>query len=160
MIVIVMGVSGSGKTTIGKLLSKTLHIPFYDADDFHPQENISKMSSGIPLNDSDRLPWLKELSNQIKLWNTKDGGVLACSALKTSYRDILNANDIPITWVYLEGSFELIKSRLEKREHHYMDGSLLKSQFDDLEKPKQAITISIDQKPEEIVKTIVQRLRT
>lgn len=154
-----MGVSGSGKTTIGKLLAESLDIPFYDADDFHPEANVKKMSSGIALNDEDRLPWLLELSKQMALWNTKNGGVLACSALKESYRRILKSTDTKINWVYLEGSFDLIKTRLEKREHHYMDSSLLKSQFETLEKPKEAITVSIEQTPIEIVETILQEVK-
>lgn len=158
MIVIVMGVSGSGKTTVGKLLAKKIATPFFDADDFHPQTNIDKMSNGIPLNDDDRMPWLNALKTQIDIWNNRDGGVLACSALKESYRHLLNSAKAPINWVYLKGSFDLIHSRLEQRKAHYMGSAMLKSQFETLEPPEDAITVSIEQQPEDIVTEILEKL--
>jgi carbohydrate kinase (thermoresistant glucokinase family) len=110
-----MGVSGCGKTTIGKSLSIETGLPFYDADDFHSDENIIKMNSNIPLNDTDRLPWLNTLATNIILWENCGGAILACSALKESYRTILESNADNILWIYLSGSFELIKHRLENR---------------------------------------------
>jgi len=106
MVIILMGVSGCGKTTVGELLAKKLSLPFFDADDFHPVENVKKMQSGMPLNDDDRKPWLDELARQIKKWNRNDGAVLACSALKEKYRQILrgNSNREDVQIVYLKGT--------------------------------------------------------
>ena len=157
--IIVMGVSGCGKTTIGKGLAKHLHLPYYDADDFHPSSNIEKMKKGIPLDDQDRLPWLNTLADQIQTWDRQGGAVLSCSALKESYRKLLASKSKPIDWVYLKGSFELIQSRLEKREGHYMKSGLLQSQFDALEEPKYGISISIDNSPETMISTILSNLK-
>lgn len=154
-----MGVSGSGKSTIGIELSKALNIPYHDADDYHPQANVDKMSNDIPLNDEDRLPWLNILSTQISLWSKEEGAVLACSALKKTYRDILSSTENDIIWVYLEGSYELIESRLKNREDHFMGKTLLKSQFETLEPPKDAIVVSIEPTPESIVKTVLQNIK-
>ncbi len=160
MVIILMGVSGCGKTTVGELLAEKLDLPFYDADDFHPDVNVKKMRSGIPLNDDDRKPWLEELSRQIKHWNKKDGAVLACSALKKKYRDILRADSArnEVQFVYLKGSKELILNRLEERSGHYMPPGLLDSQFSALEEPENAIVISINQSPEKITESIIDRL--
>ena len=155
MVYIVMGVSGCGKTTIGNLLAREKQIPFFDADDFHPPVNIKKMSAGIPLDDSDRLPWLQVLSEKIKEWSEANGAILACSALKKDYRDILQSKTEDVTIIWLDGSYELIKSRMQDREGHYMPPGLLKSQFDALEPPKNAIRIDIDKKPETIVSEIL-----
>jgi len=155
MVYIVMGVSGCGKTTIGNLLAREKQIPFFDADDFHPPVNIKKMSAGIPLDDSDRLPWLQILSEKIKEWSETNGAVLACSALKKDYRDILQSKTEDVTIIWLDGSYELIKSRMQDREGHYMPPGLLKSQFDALEPPNNAIRIDIDKKPETIVSEIL-----
>lgn len=149
---IIMGVSGSGKTTVGMLLAKKLNLPFYDADDFHPKANIEKMSRGIPLNDRDRLPWLGTLNKAISTW--KNGGVLACSALKESYREQLSKNHL-IEWVYLAGDLETIQKRMEQRDH-FMKPEMLRSQFDDLEPPSYGIHVLIDQSPEAIVDQIIQ----
>ena len=157
--IIVMGVSGCGKTTIGKGLAEHLHLPYYDADDFHPSSNIEKMKKGIPLDDQDRLPWLNTLADQIQTWDSQGGAVLSCSALKESYRKLLASKSKPINWVYLKGSFELIQSRLEKREGHYMKSGLLQSQFDALEEPKYGISISIDNSPETMISTILSNLK-
>ena len=157
--IIVMGVSGCGKTTIGKGLAEHLHLPYYDADDFHPSSNIEKMKKGIPLDDQDRLPWLNTLADQIQTWDSQGGAVLSCSALKESYRKLLASKSKPINWVYLKGSFELIQSRLEKREGHYMKSGLLQSQFDTLEEPKYGISISIDNSPETMISTILSNLK-
>lgn len=153
-----MGVSGSGKTSIGGLLAEELDVPFFDADDYHPQSNIDKMSSGIPLTDKDRWPWLQELNNLAA--NQQDGCVIACSALKKSYRDRL-ANDLEsrVIWIYLKGSFEQILDRMLKRKHHYMRSSMLQSQFDSLEEPKEAIQVDISSAPEVIVDKLLSELR-
>ena len=157
--IILMGVSGCGKTTIGEQLAEKLEIPFYDGDDFHPEKNVEKMRSGQPLNDQDRLPWLVNLAEQISAMNKTGGGIIACSALKQAYRNILiGAPGADVTFVYLKGDRELIADRLSEREDHYMPPDLLDSQFDDLEEPEDAITVSIDQEPDEIVDEIFDRL--
>jgi len=159
MVIIIFGVSGSGKTTIGKALSAALNIPFYDADDFHPQKNIDKMNSGIPLTDKDRQPWLKILSKKIKLWGKKADVILACSALKEDYRKTLKAENDDVKWIFLKGSFELIKKRITKRKGHFMKPELLKSQFDTLEIPDYAVDIVVNQKPNQIVESILQKIK-
>jgi carbohydrate kinase (thermoresistant glucokinase family) len=159
MIIVVMGVTSSGKSTIGKLLAKRLSLPFIEGDEFHPEENIIKMGRGIPLNDEDRIPWLQTLSHELQLHEKNKGAVLACSALKESYRKILQQGlNEKITWVYLDGSQELIKKRMEKRRNHFMPEALLQSQFSTLEKPYYALFFSIEKKPEVIVDEIVNRI--
>jgi carbohydrate kinase (thermoresistant glucokinase family) len=153
-----MGVSGCGKTTVGKLLAREKSIPFFDADDFHPVENIQKMQAGKPLNDNDREPWLNILSKKIKEWNNKSGAVLACSALKESYRLTLTSRTDRVLFIWLDGSFELIKSRMQNREGHYMPPKLLQSQFDALEPPSGAVKVGIDQSPDSILSEILNRL--
>jgi len=158
-VLVVMGVSGSGKTVIGKLLSETLDYPFYDGDDFHPEENIKKMASGIPLDDEDRKGWLIRL-NQLAIEHKESGAVIACSALKKIYRSLLRAGmGSNLRFVFLDGPFDLIKSRLENRKDHFMPLDLLKSQFDALEPPSKAITVSIKGKPTDIVDEIVKQLK-
>jgi carbohydrate kinase (thermoresistant glucokinase family) len=159
MIIVVMGVTSSGKSTIGKLLAKRLSVPFIEGDEFHPEENIEKMSKGIPLNDDDRVPWLQLLSQQLKSHQQDKGAVLACSALKESYRKILQGGlNEKITWIYLDGSEELIRKRMEKRKNHFMPEALLQSQFSALEKPSYALCFSIEKEPEVIVNEIVNRI--
>ncbi|MDG3582336.1 gluconokinase [Galbibacter pacificus] len=158
--IIIMGVSGSGKTTIGELLSSKTNIPFADGDSFHPQKNIDKMVAGHPLNDQDRLGWLQEI-NKFCTKNIKQGKscIVACSALKQSYRAILqNGIKEQMVFVYLLGTFELIQERLGKRKSHFMPASLLKSQFEALQPPKDAITMDIDNTPTAIVEKIVEQL--
>jgi len=153
-----MGVSGTGKSTIGKLLSEKLGIPFFDGDDFHPKSNIEKMASGKPLNDEDRYDWLLAL-NQLAHKHKNNGAVIACSALKEAYRDILKKDITHQTqFIYLEGSFELVKSRMEKRSTHFMPIHLLQSQFKALEPPKEALTISIKNNPDSIITLILNSL--
>lgn len=154
-VIIVMGVSGSGKTTVGELLAKELHIPFKDADDFHPKENVSKMSNGIPLNDNDRIPWLELLSEKIEGWSKERGAVLACSALKEKYRTIL-ASKGAVSWVYLKGSKDLIASRMSERAGHFMKPELLDSQFNDLEEPTNSVEVDISRDSEQIIKDLKQ----
>jgi gluconokinase len=158
MIILVMGVSGSGKTTIGALLAATLHWQFQDADQFHPAANIAKMRHGIPLNDVDRLPWLLAMQQAIADWQQAGiHTVLACSALKADYRQRLS-QAAPIKEVYLKGSFALIQQRLQQRQGHYMKADLLQSQFDTLEEPDDALVVDISQSPEAIVAEIRRSL--
>lgn len=158
MIYIIMGVSGAGKTLIGSRLAKKLGQPFYDADDFHPESNVKKMSAGEPLNDRDRLPWLQQMARQMPKWEQRGGAVLACSALKASYRKLLSPPGIPVRFIYLNGSKELIAKRMAGRDGHFMPESLLDSQFEALEEPTDAIFISIDKTPEEIVGEILRQI--
>jgi gluconokinase len=152
MFVIVMGVSGCGKSTIGRLLAERLDCPFYDGDDFHPAANIAKMSQGIPLNDEDRAGWLAALADLIRSSLQKgESGVLACSALKQRYRDQLRVDDKQVKFVYLKGSYELIKARMLARPGHYMKPGMLDSQFATLEEPVDAVAVSIENSPQEIV---------
>lgn len=159
MVIIVLGVSGSGKSTIASGLSEELGIPYYDADDFHPQENILKMSNGQSLNDQDRLPWLKILAKNIGDWSNGKGGVLACSALKENYRAILSLeSSSKINWVYLAGTKKVIKARMDNRKGHYMSSKLLNSQFADLEVPEYGIHVDISQTPDMLIKEIITKL--
>jgi len=129
MVYVLFGVSGSGKTTLGKLLANRFNQPFYDADDFHPLSNIEKMRSGEPLNDTDRYPWLRNLGDQIIGAHEYSTAILACSALKREYRELL-ATYGSIRFYLIEGGFELISSRLKQRDEHFMPNSLLRSQFE------------------------------
>ena len=159
MIVMVMGVSGSGKTTVGKLLAESLNCDFSDADDFHPSANIEKMSRGIALEDADRLPWLLHLQATIDRWLLENKNVvLACSALKASYREMLCRDKQRIKIVYLKGNFELFAARLKTRENHYMKADLLSSQLDTLEEPGNAIIVDASQPLEVMVHQIENHL--
>ena len=153
-----MGVSGSGKTTLGKALAQKLGWDFFDADDFHPPANIVKMAAGIPLSDSDRAPWLASLHEQL-LSTLKAGRhpVLACSALKDKYRAQLLEGMDGIAIIYLKGSYDLIFSRMSIREGHYMKPEMLKSQFDALEEPKDAVVLDVEMSLEEMIETIIGR---
>jgi gluconokinase len=154
MILIVMGTTGSGKTTIGTLLAKRLGWEFVDADDFHPPANVEKMKQGIPLTDADREPWLKALHDKIVEWNAeKRNVVLACSALRESYRNELRASP-DVTFVYLKGSYELFSRRVLARKGHFAKQDLLASQFRTLEEPSDAITVDAAHSPEEIVSEV------
>lgn len=156
--IIIMGVSGCGKTTVGKLLSQKTNFSFYDADDFHPNSNIEKMKNNIALTDKDRWPWLESLANQISKWEQEGGAILACSALKETYRKTLSSKANKINWVYLSGNFEEINARLEKRNDHYMKSTLLKSQFETLEIPNYGIHIHVINSVENIVSEIISKL--
>jgi gluconokinase len=154
---IVMGVSGSGKTEVGRSLAQHLGWDFYDADDFHPADNITKMAAGIPLDDSDRAPWLASLHELISTSLKKDQpGVLACSALKERYRQQLLAGNDDVQLVYLKGSYELIWSRMSARKDHYMKPHMLRSQFETLEEPENALVIDISNSIEGILRDILE----
>ncbi len=155
MVIILFGVSGSGKTTVGELLARELAWEYADADDFHSPENVAKMRKGVALTDADRGPWLERLRELvIEHIASERNLVLACSALKRSYRDVLHYSN-EIRWVYLEGSYELIAGRLEKRGDHFFDPHLLRGQFETLEEPgTEALTIATQKKPEGIVREI------
>lgn len=154
-----MGVSGCGKTTIGKHLSTKIGIPFFDADDFHPKANIDKMKNNISLDDLDRMPWLELLAAKIKEWEDAGGAILACSALKESYRKILASKVKEIFWVVLTGNYELMNARLEKRNDHYMKSTLLQSQFDTLELPEYGLHINIEISIGDIINQINSKLK-
>lgn len=159
MFYIIMGVSGTGKSTVGKLLSDRTGWDFYDADDFHPQSNIDKMNHGIPLTDGDRLPWLKKLNQLISTTlNSSNQGILACSALKSDYRQILCHNLTGVVFIYLRGSYECIQSRIQQRQGHFMNSNLLQSQFDTLEEPQNALIVDVTLAPEAIVKEILGQI--
>lgn len=158
MIVIIMGTTGSGKTTIGGLLARRLGWEFVDADDFHPPANVEKMKHGIPLTDADRQPWLKALHDKIVEWNTEGRNVvLACSALKQSYRDELREGS-GVKFVYLKGSYELFSKRVLARKGHFAKQDLLVSQFATLEEPGDAITVDAGPAPEQIVAEVRRQL--
>jgi len=154
---LIMGVSGSGKSTVGRLLAQRLGWNFYDADDFHPPANVEKMAKGMPLDDADRALWLKIL-NQLISKDLEEGksGVLACSALKQQYRQALLAGNPSVELVFLKGSNNLIRSRLADRADHYMQPGMLKSQFDALEEPQDALVVNITSPVEQIVDLICQ----
>ncbi|MFD2183413.1 gluconokinase [Rhodoplanes azumiensis] len=158
MIVVLMGVSGSGKTTIGTLLAARLGCGFSDADSFHPPANVEKMRAGIALSDDDRRPWLAALRQAIEDWEAQGlDQVLACSALKRAYRDILAPHG-DVVFVYLKGSADLIARRLAGRTGHYMNPALLDSQFATLEEPADAVTVDIAKPPDAIVTAILAAL--
>ena len=158
MIVIVMGVTGSGKTTVGRLLAGQLGWLFADADDFHPPANVDKMRQGIPLTDEDRWPWLDRLRREITKWIAEGRSVvLACSALKHIYRQKLQAGP-EVRFVYLKGSAALVAERLRARQGHFAGEQILSGQFADLEEPESGLTVSIASTPEQIVTEVRERL--
>ena len=158
---IVSGVSGSGKTTIGMLLSDALGIKFIDADDFHSKSNKEKMQRGIPLSDEDRQPWLETLAENLVLWEQEGGAVLACSALKESYRATLKSRcvDSP-QWVFLDASEAELADRLASRKGHFFDPDLLASQLETLEIPDYGWRIDGNKSPQKIVEEILERLNS
>jgi len=158
MIIVLMGVSGSGKTTVGRLLAEQLGWKFFEADDYHSGASVEKMRSGIPLDDDDRRPWLEALRELIRdCLRRGESAVLACSALKESYREFLLIDE-RVVLVYLKGDYEIIQKRLARRRGHYMNPNLLGSQFDTLEEPAAAAHVDISPGPGEIVKEVRSRL--
>ena len=155
MIVVVMGVSGSGKSTVGALLAARLGCEFLDADAFHPPENVARMAAGTPLTDEDRAPWLARLNAELR---QRESAVLACSALKESYRRRL-AQGVACRFVHLRGPIGLIRERMQSRKHRYMPASLLESQFATLEPPADAIEVDIAEPPERCAEAIASALR-
>lgn len=159
MILFIIGVSGTGKTTVGRLLASALDLPFFDADDFHPAANIEKMSKGIPLNDDDRAGWLTSLHAKALHSTDTGGGVFACSALKKAYRTILAKGIENQTHFFLlNGNYELIMNRLQERKGHYMPPTLLQSQFDILEVTDEVIEVDIQLEASEIVAFIATKV--
>lgn len=157
---VIMGVTGSGKSTVGQMLAEKLGWEFYDADHFHPEENVIKMSNGIPLDDNDRVPWLKALATLISSSESQGQSlVLACSALKTSYRKMLKDASSNVKFIYLKGDQKLIGDRLNARKNHFMNPALLPSQFAALEEPteKEAIYVDIMPEPMLIVDDIINK---
>jgi gluconokinase len=163
MIVVVMGVSGSGKTTVGKLLAAELGGHFQEGDELHPRENVEKMSAGIALTDADRLPWLGKIAQVIDAWRARgESGVITCSALKRSYRNIVIGDRPGVRLVYLKGSPDLIRQRMAARHGHFMPPALLDSQFAILEEPspdENPIVIDVGGQPQQIAHEIACRLR-
>jgi gluconokinase len=161
VIVIVFGISGAGKTTVGKLLANELGWRFYEADDFHSPSNIDKMHRGVPLTDEDRRPWLQKLRQLIeKCVAGTENAVLACSALKHAYRDQLRISE-DVKFIFLRGDYALIKRQLRHRHRHFMNPSLLRSQFADLEEPQSdecVLTIELGRTPHELVEQIKIKL--
>lgn len=155
LVLYIMGVSGSGKSTIGTLLAQELSIPFFDGDDFHPKENIKKMAQGIPLTDTDRMEWLQKLNTLAREQLAKGSCIIACSALTKNYRTILmNGIEKDTKWVFLEGTREQIEERIKNRKDHFMPAALLQSQFETLERPVDALTLDISLQPNELVQKI------
>lgn len=163
-IIIVMGVSSSGKSTVGNAIARRLHVPFLDGDGYHPEANVEKMRAGIPLTDEDRWPWLERLAAALhEAAKRKDAAVGACSALKRAYRDFLTEQaGEPILFVYLDGNREVIAERMAKRSHEYMPASLLDSQFATLEVPDPAtenvLTVPVTDSVDKITRTVTKSL--
>ena len=158
MIIVLMGVTGSGKTTVGRLLAEDLGWTYIDADDFHSEPNIEKMKAGIPLNDADRKPWLESLRESVRdcLFRSENA-VFACSALKESYREFLLLDE-RVKLVYLKGNYQAIRERLAQRRGHFMDPALLDSQFETLEEPSECLRIDAASEPRAIISIIRERL--
>lgn len=161
-ILVVMGVSGSGKTTVAAMLAGALGVEFLEGDDFHPRANVEKMKSGTPLTDEDRWPWLKAIAARIDEWRAEGkAGVITCSALKRAYRDILIGDRPGVRLVYLRGSHELIHRRMAARHEHFMPLGLLESQFATLEDPgpdERPIVVDVGGTPAEIVAAVIRQL--
>lgn len=160
-IYVIMGVSGSGKSTIGQALAAKMGCQFYDGDDFHSPENIAKMESGLPLTDADRWPWLDQLAQLIgDQIRQEEPAVLACSVLKRSYRDRLRQDSEGLVFIYLRGSFDVIWDRIQDRKDHYMKADMLRSQFDALEEPdeQEALLVDIDDDADNIISKLIVSL--
>ena len=159
MVIILMGVSGAGKTTVGQLLAQDLGWPFFEGDDFHPRSNVVKMAQGIALTDADRWPWHDSIRERIGTRvSSSQNAVIACSALRQTYREHLLEGIRETVLVYLKGNYSLISSRLAQRQDHFMNADLLDSQFHTLEEPEGVITIEAVLEPQEIVDAVKQAL--
>jgi len=159
MVIIIMGVAGTGKTTIGEILSTRLRWDFYDADDYHPNENKDKMRRGIPLTDSDRWPWLKAIRELIDSCLSKNNpSIIACSALRKSYREFLKEDRERVRFVYLKGDENTLLKRLSLRKGHFAGADLLESQLETLEEPENVLSVDISKQPEEITNFIIEKL--
>lgn len=159
--IVVMGVCGCGKSTLAKRLAEQLNGVFLEGDAFHTPANIAKMSSGTPLTDADRQPWLETLGSEIRQQALSGAVVLACSSLKRSYRDLLRKQAGELFFVYLEGSPDLLNARLSARQGHYMSSSLLQSQLKDLEAPgddEASVTLSIQESPDHLLECVLEQL--
>jgi len=154
-----MGVAGSGKTTIGRMIADAISCTFLEGDSLHSRASVEKMSQGIPLTDADRAPWLAAIhAHMVDIYNRGGSVVVGCSALKQSYRAIL-ADGLPITWVYLKGGQDLIQSRMLHRPGHFMKANMVASQFEALEEPSDALIVDVAQSPDAIVERILSELR-
>lgn len=159
MVIILIGVSGAGKTTVGRVLAEDLNWPFFDGDDFHPAANVDKMTQQIPLTDNDRQPWLEVLQAFIhERLQRHEPAILACSALKEAYRQLLLQGNEGARLIFLKGDYELILNRINKRQHEYMPVELLRSQFEALEEPDDVLQIDISDEPEQLAQSIRQKL--
>ena len=159
---IITGVSGCGKTTVGEALAKEWGASFYDGDLFHPASNIAKMSAGIPLTDEDRWPFLKSINTFIREKLPRENIVIACSALKEIYREILSENIDPasLVWIHLQGSYDTIYQRMSKRAGHFMGAAMLRSQFETYEAPTKGIIVNIDQELEQMIDQIKAEVKS
>ncbi len=158
-VLVIMGVAGAGKTTIGSMLAESLGWEFADADSFHPPANVAKMATGTPLDDADREPWLDALRACILGWtSTGNQGVLACSALKHAYREVLRVENGNVAFIYLHAEYEVLKSRLSTRSGHFMKPRMLSSQLETLEEPEDAVYVDASQSPINIVYEIIEKL--
>lgn len=161
MIVVMMGVAGAGKTYVGRALAQELRWPFFDADDFHSPENVAKMRSGVPLDESDRAAWLDELSGMIENLSARgEHAVIACSGLRADYRRRLDRAGDKVVFVYLKGTFELIEERLKARANHFFGHELLRSQFDALEEPEDAIVVDAGKAVDAITRDLTTLVRS
>jgi gluconokinase len=159
MIIVVMGVAGSGKTTVGTMMAQAMKCAFLEGDSLHPKLNIEKMTRGIPLTDADRVPWILAIHTYIlDVFQRGLDLVVACSALKQQYRKMLD-KDVPITWIYLKGSPELIRARLRHRPKHFMKAVMLGSQFDALDEPTDALVVDVSAPPAALVEHILAQVR-
>ncbi len=159
MIIVLIGPMGCGKSTVGKLLAENLNCDFDDGDDYHPSENIAKMQSGTPLTDKDRADWLETLARRIEKKRKQNGNlVLACSALKKKYRDMLGINQNDIISVYLKGSLLTLEKRVSSRNHQFMNNDLLLSQLETMEEPSDGLTVDIQNSPVTLVEIILSKI--
>lgn len=159
MFYVIMGVSGTGKSTIGQILSDRTGWKFYDADDFHSPANLERLSRGVALTDRDRQPWLQKLRQLItRTLAEEKTAILACSALKAQYRQILQEDSCQVVFIYLRGDYDCIQQRVSHRQGHFMNSDLLRSQFDTLEEPEKALIVDVTQTPEQIVDEILRQI--